>query len=348
MELNEVDCMIKCKECDREFKNNRGLMSRVKIIHDIIKYYEDYRRDELGGYCIKCGEVSPIKVGDTKRGHRYIDGFHRYCRNCSSYMSCMECCLEFPDKTSLMAHVGRQHDTLEYHDKYLRTKDNGYCKECGKPTPVQINMRVRRSFEGFKAYCSDECHSIGRSKWTRKRLEKLWQDPDYQVKMSQLATERVLDPTNNFGGELEGWDELARKRSKFNNKPVKAFGCRFRSRFEFYMAKRLEKANIKWQHEPKVALPDGKYCLPDFYLPEYNLFIELRPEKMVDEKLLKKIKQIKHTYEKEVVLVTNIQGGATLISRLDESRKMSPVNEVWVFKDKQGELKENTYAIFND
>ena len=131
-----------------------------------------------------------------------------------------------------------------------------------------------------------------------------------------------------------------RRRGKFNNKPVKALGCNFRSKFEWRVANRLEKAGIKWEFEPKVTLPDGKYCLPDFWLPEYNIFIELRPSKMVDDKLIHKIRLIKKTYEKEVVLCTNIQGAATLISRLDESREVSHIDKVWVFTDKQGELKE--------
>lgn len=139
-----------------------------------------------------------------------------------------------------------------------------------------------------------------------------------------------------------------RRRGKFNNKPVKAFGCNFRSKFEWYAARRLEKAGITWEFEPRVTLPNGKYCLPDFYLPDYKMFVELRPSKMVDEKLVNKIRMIKNTYDKEVVLCTNIVGVGTLISKLDEDRPKLNTDTVWIFEDKRGTEKDIKNAISND
>ena len=131
-----------------------------------------------------------------------------------------------------------------------------------------------------------------------------------------------------------------RRRGKFNNKPVQAFGCKFRSKFEWRVARRLDKAGIKWEFEPRVTLPDGKYCLPDFWLPDFKTFIELRPAKMVDDKLLHKIRLIKKTYGHEVVLCTDIMGAATFIGRLDESRSPSGPNSLWVFSGKRGERRD--------
>ena len=141
---------------------------------------------------------------------------------------------------------------------------------------------------------------------------------------------------------------MARKRrGRFNNKPVRALGCRFRSKFEWRVANRLEKAGIKWQFEPKVTLTDGKYCLPDFYLPEHKIFIELRPSKMVDEKLIHKIRTIKKMYNTEVVLCTNIQGAATFIAKLNEEKPKLNADTVWIFEDRRGEEKQ-LRAISND
>lgn len=318
-------------------------MKHVSSSHDIIEYYEIYRRDELNGYCVKCFSPSPVKVGIRKRGSRYIDGFHRYCVMCSDYQKCLECDLEFIDNTSLMVHVNKLHDILEYHNKYLRTKENGYCCECGKPTPVQINNHGNKiAFEGFKKYCSDICHTKGRQEWTRKSVIKLWEDKDYRLKMSNLAVNRILDPNNDFGyGDWGDSMPKRKRRGKFNNIPVrdKELGIKFRSKFEWRAARRFEKAGIKWKFEPKVTLMNGSYCLPDFFLPDYDLFIELRPRKMIDEKLLSKIRAIKHMYKKEVVLCTNIQGVATFISRLNEDRPKLNESTVWIFEDKRGEEK---------
>lgn len=134
------------------------------------------------------------------------------------------------------------------------------------------------------------------------------------------------------------------RRSGFNNTFVYDLGCRFRSKFEWYVAKRLEKAGIKWQFEPRVQL-QGSYCLPDFYLTDYKIFVELRPTKRVDEDLLLKVRLLKKLYGNEVVLVTNLKGAETFITKLlasgTKDHKISRVDEVWVFTNTQGQLKEN-------
>jgi hypothetical protein len=339
----ETDFMVSCRECSKEFPNLRSRGSHAWRAHKLKAkdYYDKYEKFDDEGFCFACGNKTDWNRG-TGKYRLTCDSDECIRRNKYIYgdFNCKECDKRFTTNRGLMTHVYQIHNTFEYHDKYLRTEDNGYCKECGNPTDVQICMRVRRSFQGFKTYCSDECHTIGRSKWVRESITKLWQNPEHQLKMSQLATNRVLDINSDFGGSIEGWDEMAKRKGKFNNKPVKAFGCNFRSKFEFYVARRLEKANIKYEFEPRVTLPDGKYCLPDFYLPEHKVFIELRPAKMVDEKLIHKIRTIKNTYDKEVVLCTNIAGAATFIKKLDESRPKLNPDTVWIFEDKAGVEKE--------
>jgi hypothetical protein len=133
--------------------------------------------------------------------------------------------------------------------------------------------------------------------------------------------------------------EMARRRGKYNNKRVQALGCNFRSKFEWRVANRLEKEGIAWEFEPKVKIGD-RTVLPDFYLPDFDIFLELRPAKLVDDALIQKIRQIKYTYECEVVLATDVFGAGTFISRLDENRERSNPDKIWVFTGKRGELKD--------
>lgn len=138
-----------------------------------------------------------------------------------------------------------------------------------------------------------------------------------------------------------------RKKTGFRNIFVYDMGQRFRSKFEWYVAKRLEKAQIKWDFEPRVPLQDS-YCLPDFYLPDYHLFMELRPKKLVDEKLLTKVRLLKKTYAKEVVLILDLQGADTFIGKLllckKEPQALASLSEVMMFEGKRGQRKENRRA----
>ena len=131
-----------------------------------------------------------------------------------------------------------------------------------------------------------------------------------------------------------------KKHTGWNNTFVYDMGCRFRSKFEWRIARWLTKYHIKWEFEPRVQL-DGSYCLPDFYLSEYETFLELRPHKRVDDDLLLKISRIKSIYQKECVLATDIEGAKTFLQRLDENRKPSKPDVIWIFSGKRGELREN-------
>ncbi len=130
----------------------------------------------------------------------------------------------------------------------------------------------------------------------------------------------------------------------FGNVFVYDLGCKFRSKFEWYTAKRLEKARIKWEHEPRITLQDS-YVLPDFWLPEYQMFIELRPRKCLDEKLLQKVRLLKKIYEHEVIVITDLKGAETFIARLllltKSPQECTSMNEVIIFEGKRGEKKSN-------
>ena len=56
--------------------------------------------------------------------------------------------------------------------------------------------------------------------------------------------------------------------------------CRFRSRLEARWAVFFDALKIKWQYEPEgYILPNGRWYLPDFYLPQVWMFAEVKPDK---------------------------------------------------------------------
>lgn len=62
--------MIKCKICEREFKNKHGLMTHVSISHKNIitpkKYYDKYFKKDGEGICKECNEQTKYKSGKYK------------------------------------------------------------------------------------------------------------------------------------------------------------------------------------------------------------------------------------------------------------------------------------------
>lgn len=54
-------------------------------------------------------------------------------------------------------------------------------------------------------------------------------------------------------------------------------GIRFRSRLEARWAIAFDTGRVKWEYEPE-GFTDGNLCyLPDFWLPEHEEYIEIKP-----------------------------------------------------------------------
>jgi hypothetical protein len=74
--------------------------------------------------------------------------------------------------------------------------------------------------------------------------------------------------------------EEARMKSSTPPKPIETRyrGYRFRSRLEARWAVFLDALGIEWGYEVEgYHLPDGQMYLPDFWLPEVETFIEVKP-----------------------------------------------------------------------
>ena len=71
-----------------------------------------------------------------------------------------------------------------------------------------------------------------------------------------------------------------------NIKPIATHynGYRFRSRLEARWAVFFDAAGIEYEYEPEgYVLSDGTCYLPDFYLPWFHMYVEIKPGNMDDE-----------------------------------------------------------------
>ena len=115
-------------------------------------------------------------------------------------------------------------------------------------------------------------------------LEKLWENNEHRDKMSKLAIKRLKDIDNNFG--------YSQNRIEYSNTV-------FKSSWEVEIAKFLDNHNISWQYEPKTfKMDNGHRYTPDFFLEDFNIFIEVKPIYFINEKVIYKIQQVRQNNHK--------------------------------------------------
>lgn len=84
-------------------------------------------------------------------------------------------------------------------------------------------------------------------------------------------------------------------------------GLRFRSRLEARWAVFFDTAHISYEYEPEgFELPDGTRYLPDFYLPEYDWYVEVKPPRNGAEEDLKMASRFVGEKIKVLLLLGNI------------------------------------------
>lgn len=109
----------------------------------------------------------------------------------------MECIIcknmdgESPDYIKLGIHL-RQHGwtSHEYYDEFLKRPDEGFCKECGKPTEFE------RMTRGYFKFCNTSCSmsftnkEMWKDEFHAKRMRDQssaqWNDPEYRKFMASI------------------------------------------------------------------------------------------------------------------------------------------------------------------
>lgn len=153
-----------------------------------------------------------------------------------------------------------------------------YCRVCGK------QMLSDSHYIG-KQGCSDKCSRILASTsiklaYTTNSNMGTRNKPAWN---SGIKVDKVKYP--NWG--KYGWlrmteQEKIQQLNKFtkpNKRKIKVGNITYnvRSNFEADIVKFLYKNNIKFQYEPKlIKLETGKSYLPDFYLPDFNTYLEAK------------------------------------------------------------------------
>lgn len=145
------------------------------------------------------------------------------------------------------------------------------------------------------------------------------------LKLKKLANEGKLPIQNATETQKRIWTNkrVTTWRSRFKQGLIKvynSYGKRYsyysplvgsvnlRSGWEIETARLLDKFRIKWQYEPlfieywDTTRKKKAFTIPDFYLPDYKLFIEVKGSEFGLQKTLDKLKGIRDSGYKAVLL----------------------------------------------
>ena len=177
------------------------------------------------------------------------------------------------------------------------------CEVCGKefstfPSKSDIKSCGDKDCINYLRKINSTKSNLGKTKFNcehmrRMSINRKGKSRSKQVcKNISIGTKKNMHEKNKWNKFLKGnknrdksffktieWRQkvaLSRMNNIKNGKYVYK-GIKFRSNWEVIFAKGLDKNNIKWKYEPKYfKLNNGDYYLPEFYLTEYDKWVEIK------------------------------------------------------------------------
>jgi hypothetical protein len=128
--------------------------------------------------------------------------------------------------------------------------------------------------------CEDKHHS----ELMKGKISKI-KGIRYKIYYCKICNTEIMQETSKRSGMcVKCWYEFLSKNKdkhpRFGHimKPtwIKYSGTWMRSNWEMVFAQYLDKQKIKWQYEPKTFNLGNTTYTPDFYLPEINIYIEVK------------------------------------------------------------------------
>lgn len=107
-------------------------------------------------------------------------------------------------------------------------------------------------------------------------------------------------------------------------------GYRFRSRLEARWAVFFDSVGIEWQYEVEGYELDDLRYLPDFYLPQANMWLEVKPVAFTPDEREKASRLSKATH-RDVILAVGVPEPTVYLSIREEGRILMPYKDsIWM------------------
>lgn len=223
-------------------------------------------------------------------------------------MSLCVCPICGAEKKSLTKHLSMAHRITkqEFLEKYPNTK------MIAEETSNKISISLKRNWEDpdYAERCSRYWRSEEHGKEVSERLKKEWEtNPDkYRIPFAEYARSeegRRVRSNNMKNVSQSLWEdpdyvEARREQGRsqmiknlqnpsygYNRESCLYDGVYYRSSWEVNFAKFLDSRRIKYTYESSrfeyTYNNIVHYYIPDFYLEDYNIFIEIKPSCKINE-----------------------------------------------------------------
>jgi hypothetical protein len=147
----------------------------------------------------------------------------------------------------------------------------------GKITPQEVRDKIRESHLGSKPW------NLGLTKETDERVKK--NAENIKTSWNSKSEEEMKAVSENRSGKsschygVSPTSKSIRGIGTWYFTPLQGYKW-LKSSYEIAFAEYLDQHNIKWYYEPKFfpLILNNKECsyTPDFFLPEYNKFVEVK------------------------------------------------------------------------
>ena len=209
--------------------------------------------------CPICGKSYQLLLSHAKKVHSMSrDEFITKYPNCE---------LVSDSQRLRASSAGHSSMVKQWNDPVLSAKmieRNSKTLEIARSNPDVISKKISR----LKKSNSD-------------RLTELWKDDEYRSTMSDTMKKMHADPNSNLKKSI--MDHSGRKRFTYVRKDNSEL--HMRSKWELRFAKWLDDNSINYKYEPrafKYTYKDKvRIYYPDFYLPDHNIYCEVKPKAFI-------------------------------------------------------------------
>ena len=244
--------------------------------------------------CPKCNKILEYKTQTT---FNVAENANKCCKSCSrkGYKISEE--TKNKISKSLTGRIGHKHS--EEHKEYISKKLSG--------RNITWGNKILES-KGLKKY-----------ELNKEELYRICPNCDDKIEYNNEMNLRRANKnnsfcskclpkkrSNDFGLKFKGEKNPMYGKTPTHPKPIYYGDMCLKSSYEMEFVNRLEFLNIKFEYEPKrfKLTKINKTYVPDFYLPEYDLWVEIKG--WIKEKDIEKITLIKEEYCVNIVIINNI------------------------------------------
>lgn len=258
--------MIKCEYCGKELDESNFYRMRDSYRQPCKQCRVEMAKEKYANItekkCGRCGKIKPVSEFDFSRDY----GYQSYCKECKKQYNKQSLIYEIQQTGTKICNIcGKEKDIKEFSinrqnkdgrslrcreciAKYdasrtfpIQMEGTKYCPRCKQELPI-IDFGIARGNPDGRFYCCKKC----------------------AVKFSNEIVEKQCEMCNKkFQGRREKDKYCPECKIKYGN----------HTEPEWELIHILDRYNIKYECEYNI---DNKFWY-DFYLPDYNLLIDVNP-----------------------------------------------------------------------